>query len=97
MYHRNGSSLNKRHKIFNTCRHRKRAKKDFEKAPKELKEVKLCSYIQAQKNLRNELEKVEKDRVEQRINLIINEAGDGSDPLWKSHLHPFFGQTNEIP
>ena len=62
---------------------KKLAKKEFETARQQEKKSKLDEYIQAQKNLREELENMEKSRVEQRINLIIKEGGAGSDHFWK--------------
>ena len=62
---------------------RKQTKKEFENAPKEQKKEKLQAYIEAQKSMRNELENMERDRVEQRINLIIKAGGAGSDHFWK--------------
>ena len=62
---------------------KKQAKREFEKAPQEGKKDKLDKYIQTQKNLREEIENIEKHRVEQRIALIIKEGGAGSDHFWK--------------
>ena len=62
---------------------KKVAKKDFEKAKQENKYEKLEIYLEKQKLLRNELETNEKQRVEDRINLIIKEGGAGSDHFWK--------------
>ena len=62
---------------------KKQAKKEFEKAPLGEKKEKLDKYIQTQKRLREEIENIEKHRVEQRINLIIKEGGAGSDHFWK--------------
>ena len=62
---------------------RYRKRKEFEKADQNNKTKTLEEYIKAQKDVRNELENIERTRVEQRIKLIIKEGGAKSDHFWK--------------
>ena len=64
-------------------KNKKTAKKEFQKATKEEKAAKLELYFQAQRELKNEIGKIEEYRVEQRINRIIKEGGAGSNHFWK--------------
>ena len=62
---------------------KKHARKEFVNAQKQQKLHKLQIYLNAQKELRDELEKCETERVEQRMNMIIQQGGAGSDHFWK--------------
>ena len=75
---------------------KKAAKKAFESSSPNKIHEKLQDYIQAQKDLRNELENDEKSRVEQRINLIIEKGGAGSDHFWKIRKKILSQGKNEI-
>ena len=52
-------------------------------ADKEHKRETMDKYIETQKQLRTELEKAEKDNVQQRIHKIIKEGGIKSNLFWK--------------
>ena len=58
-------------------------KKEFNNATNENKYAKLQHYLNTQKELRLELEKFEREKVEQRINAIIKHGGAGTDHFWK--------------
>ena len=62
---------------------KKNARKNFENAPPEDKYEELQKYLKSQHELRKELENSERERVEQRMNKIIQEGGAGSDHFWK--------------
>ena len=62
---------------------KKVAKKEFQQAPRHEKVERLDKYFRAQRDLRHEIETIEMNRVEQRINLIIREGGAGSNHFWK--------------
>ena len=62
---------------------RKTRKKAFEKATKGEKKDKLDDYITTQKQLREEIERLEKEKVQARINIIIKEGGVKSESFWK--------------
>ena len=62
---------------------KKLRKKEFERTPKDQKMEKVQKYIESQQTLRSELENMERDRVEQRMNLIISKGGAGTDHFWK--------------
>lgn len=55
-------------------KHRKITRNEFENAPQDEKYEKLQKYIEAERDLRRELEIYERNRVEQRINLIIKQG-----------------------
>ena len=61
---------------------KKIAKKEFQKANEMEKMNKLEAYMKAQQNLRTELEYLEKERIEQRIERIIKEGGARSNHFW---------------
>ena len=62
---------------------KKLTRKEFEKAPAHQKSTKLDTYVQKQKELREELEHMEKLMVEAKINKLIQEGGIKSDRFWK--------------
>ena len=64
-------------------KHKNTKRKVFEKANHNNKKKALDEYIKAQKELRMELENIERNRIEQRINLIIKEGGTNSGHFWK--------------
>ena len=61
---------------------KKLTRKEFEKAPAHQKSTKLDTYVQKQKELREELEHMEKLMVEAKINKLIQEGGIKSDRFW---------------
>ena len=62
---------------------KRNSRKAFEKAKKEDKKETLDMYIKIQIELREELEKVEKENVQKRIHQIIKEGGVKSNLFWK--------------
>ena len=58
-------------------------RKAFESAEKDKKKEKLDQYIETQKQLRDEMEKLEKEKIQARINTIIKEGGIRSQSFWK--------------
>ena len=62
---------------------KREARKSFEKAPPEDKLEKLDQYMKKQIELKWELEIMEKQMVEARINKLIEEGGVRSDSFWK--------------
>ena len=62
---------------------KRKARKEFEKAQPEQKKAKLDMYITKQKELREELDYMEKLMVEARINKLANAGGVKSDLFWK--------------
>ena len=62
---------------------KKESRKQFEKATRENKKETMEKYIDAQKQLREELEKFEKENVQKRIHQIIKEGGVKSNLFWR--------------
>ena len=62
---------------------KKASKKAFEQANRQDKKEKLDQYITVQKLLRDEMELIEKEIVQNRINTIIKEGGIKSESFWK--------------
>ena len=58
-------------------------RKEFKNAPPHQKLAKLDAYVQKQKELREELEQMEKLMVEAKVNKLIQEGGIKSDRFWK--------------
>ena len=73
----------KSEKAKNLKQIKKLARKSFESATAEEKAQKLQDYIDAQKELRQELQNEEKSRVEQRMKMITEQGGAGSDHFWR--------------
>ena len=62
---------------------KRKARKEFEKATPDQKKEKLDMYIVKQKELRTELDHMEKLMVEARINTLVREGGIKSNLFWK--------------
>ena len=62
---------------------KRKARKAFEKAPPDKKKESLDTYVKKQKELKLEIETMEKMMVEARVNKLINEGGVKSDLFWK--------------
>merc|ERR1712079_319705 len=58
-------------------------RKEFESAEINEKKQKLEKYLVVQRELREEMERIEKENVQMRINKIIKEGGAKSDSFWK--------------
>ena len=62
---------------------KKKARKAFKNAGSDDKKQKLNEYFQAQKKLKEEMEVINKDRVQDRIQKIVEAGGVKSDLFWK--------------